>query len=68
MKIIKYLLLSVTVITALAACGGGGEAGSDGHKSIEGHNDPANTGGTWGGSQSPSDRMKTKDTTTVKEK
>jgi hypothetical protein len=66
---IKYFFLSIALISFFAACDTGGESDFDGRKSIEGHSDPANTGGTWGGSQSPEDRMKNKDTTsTVKEK
>ncbi|HEX8516497.1 MAG TPA: hypothetical protein VF868_09885 [Bacteroidia bacterium] len=60
----KTIILSITAASALifASCGNGGNADSDGHKSIEGHADPANTGGTIGGSNSHAERDTLNDT------
>jgi hypothetical protein len=60
----QLLLISALIsifVLSLSSCGNGGNADYDGNKSIEGHADPANTGGKLGGSQDPSDRMKDRD-------
>jgi hypothetical protein len=58
---IKLFTLLAASLFIIAACENTGKGEFDGHKSIEGKSDPANTGGKLGGSQAETDRMNDKD-------
>jgi hypothetical protein len=62
---IKLLFISGLITLFLSACTNDYDKvheETDGKKSLEGDADPANTGGKLGGSQSPAERIKARDT------
>jgi hypothetical protein len=60
---LRIILFSGLLALSFAACNGGGNAGHDGNKSMEGAADPDNTGGKLGGSDAPASQPASSDTT-----
>ena len=65
MRLRNIMICSIiSGMVALSACNG--KADKDGNKSIEGHNDPANTGGSLSGDHGMDQSSGVEDTTAVK--